>query len=76
MLMLMLTYLSKKRQLMSVRLYEQENKWFYYQKQPLEVFYKSVFLKVLRPEAYSFIQKETLPQVLSYEICEIFNNIF
>ena len=44
--------------------------------QPLEVFYKKVFLKISRPEACNFIQEEALVQVFSYEFCKIFKNIF
>ena len=42
----------------------------YIQKQPAKVFYKK------RPQACSFIEIETLAQVLSCEFCEIFKNTF
>ena len=41
------------------------------------VFYKKVFLKVSqRPKTCNFIKKETLAQVFSWDICEIFKNTF
>ena len=56
------------------------------QKQPPEVFFKKVFLKISQnsqentctkvAEACNFIKKEALAQVLSCEFCETFKNIF
>ena len=34
------------------------------------------FLRKLQVSACNFIKKETLPQVFSYEFCEIFKNTF
>ena len=55
-------------------------------KQPLDVFYKKGDLKGFAkltgkhlyqiPETCNFIKKETLVQVLSCEICEIFKKTF
>ena len=56
------------------------------QKQPPEVFFKKVFLKISQnsqentctkvAEACNSIKKEALAQVLSCEFCETFKNIF
>ena len=37
---------------------------------------ESLFQQSCRPEACNFIKKETLAQVFSCDICEIFNNTF
>ena len=48
-----------------------------HKKLPLEVFYKRVFLEILRvPQVCNFIKKGTPAQVLSCEFYEIPENIF
>ena len=34
------------------------------------------FRKIHRPQAYNFIKKETLAQMISCEFCEIFKNAY